>query len=85
VRGTYAAVFREMFSINYLNLIQIVGAIFEKTSLYILGPILLVPVFGYRMSIFTGHRPMMYELLYKNPSNCSCNDEGHIHKDTQKE
>jgi hypothetical protein len=50
--------FREMASMNYLNLIKIVWAIFKKISFHFLGLIWRASIFGATVFIFTRYQPM---------------------------
>jgi hypothetical protein len=53
----------EMVSINFQNIIKIIRAIFEKTAIFVLGPIWGASVFIAGMFLFTRHQPMLDEPL----------------------
>jgi hypothetical protein len=65
---TYADVFTEMFSVHYRNLTKIVRAICEKLAIFCKGLIWPVLIFGPRMFISAGHRPMTDESYIQNIS-----------------
>jgi hypothetical protein len=67
---------------NYWNLMKIVGAIFEKSPISFRAVIWKALIFGARMFIVAGHRPMMGKLLHTereyNPSNRWGTSEVHV-------